>query len=108
MDYEIMPWEIVNLAAIWLPWVELVGGVFLIAGIWVRAASLLFFLLCTIFVAGISYALKRGILLHCGCFSTDVADFPRTWQSVWQEVLLLFGCLWLWVTTLFVDRESNL
>jgi len=94
-DYELLPKAVVNAAALWLAWLEVVLGVFLIAGVWVRAAALMVTALTVIFIGGVSVALTRGIGLHCGCFSTDPGGDARTWASLWQEGLLLLACLWL-------------
>jgi uncharacterized membrane protein YphA (DoxX/SURF4 family) len=103
MDYEILPWSLINISAIWLPCLELIVGVLVIGGIWVRISSFLLIGLMVLFIGGISYSLARGVSLHCGCFSTGVSGAPRTWESLWQECLLLVGCVWLWVTTLKRD-----
>ena len=94
-DYEILPKAVVNAAALWLAWLELVVGALLIAGVWVRSAALMVTALTVIFIGGVSVALTRGIGLHCGCFSTDPGGDARTWASLWQEGLLLLACLWL-------------
>jgi uncharacterized membrane protein YphA (DoxX/SURF4 family) len=103
MDYEILPWGLINISAIWLPFLELLVGVLVIGGIWVRSCSFLLMGLCVLFIGGISYSLVRSISLHCGCFSTSSSGATRTWGSLWQEGLLLLGCVWLWVMTLRRD-----
>ena len=99
-DYEILPNAVVNLASLWLAWLEVVLGVCLIAGVWVRAAALMVTGLTIIFIGGLSIAFTRGVGLHCGCFSTDAGEVPRTWISLWQEGLILLACVWLTVLTL--------
>jgi uncharacterized membrane protein YphA (DoxX/SURF4 family) len=101
-DYEILPKTVVSGAALWLAWLEVVVGILLTAGVWVRAAGLMVTGLTVVFIGGISIALTRGIGLHCGCFSTDPGGEARTWVSLWQEGLLLLACLWLTVRT-FAD-----
>ena len=103
MDYEMLPWSLINISAIWLPCLELVVGVLVIAGIWVRICSFVLIGLMVLFIGGISYSLARGVSLHCGCFSTDSSSAARSWISLWQEGLLLVGCVWLWATTLKRD-----
>jgi len=99
-DYEILPNLVVNLASIWLAWLEVVLGVCLIAGVWVRAAALMVTGLTIVFIGGLSIAFTRGVGLHCGCFSTDAGETARTWISLWQEGLLLLACVWLTVLSL--------
>jgi uncharacterized membrane protein YphA (DoxX/SURF4 family) len=96
MDYEILPWGLINISAIWLPCLEFLVGLLVIGGIWVRSCSFLLIGLCLLFIGGISYSLEQGISLHCGCFSTGSSGAARTWGSLWQEGLLLLGCVWLW------------
>ena len=98
IDYEVLPRQTVNLAAIWLAMLELLIGLSVILGVWVRANALLMSVLVLVFIAGIATALARGAGVHCGCFSTDPSGQPRTWISLWQEILLLVGCILLWVS----------
>ncbi|PIU66452.1 MAG: DoxX family protein [Armatimonadetes bacterium CG07_land_8_20_14_0_80_40_9] len=97
MDYEILHWNIINIFAIWLPWLELVVGLLIISGIWVRPCAFLLSILCILFITGIAFTLAHGVALHCGCFSTSSSEEVRTWLSLWQEGLLLIGCIWLWI-----------
>ena len=95
-DYEILPKMVVNGAALWLAWLEVVLGICLILGAWLRAAALMGTGLTVLFLGGLSIALTRGVGLHCGCFSTDPGGRDvRTWISLWQEGLLLLACVWL-------------
>jgi uncharacterized membrane protein YphA (DoxX/SURF4 family) len=103
MDYEMLPWSLINISAIWLPCLELIVGVLVIAGIWDRICSFVLIGLMVLFIGGISYSLARGVSLHCGCFSTESSGAARSWISLWQEGLLLVGCVWLWATTLKRD-----
>jgi uncharacterized membrane protein YphA (DoxX/SURF4 family) len=94
-DYEILPRSLINAAALWLPWVELLAGLLVLTGRWLRPSALVISGLTVVFIGGIALALARGVGLHCGCFSTASGGAPRTWLSLWQEGLLLLGCLWL-------------
>jgi len=104
-DYEILPNAVVNLAALWLAWIEVVLGVCLIAGVWVRAAALMVTGLTAVFIGGLAIAFTRGVGLHCGCFSTDPGGEARTWISLWQEGLLLLACVWLTILAVSDSRR---
>ena len=106
MDYEILPHVVVNLSALWLAWLEVVLGVCLITGVWVRASALMVTGLTVIFIGGLSIAFTRGVGLHCGCFSTESGGAVRTWTSLWQEGLLLLACVWLMVMSLHNDAQK--
>ncbi len=89
--------SVVLLIAIWLPWAELAGGLALLVGIWPRAMGLLFTFLTVMFIVGLAQALLRGIDIRCGCFDLSPEAATRDWISLWQEALLLLGCLWVWI-----------
>lgn len=97
LDYEIVPMSLVNPMAVWLPILEVVLGLCLLAGFWTRSVSLLLVGLCAIFIGAIAVTLLRGIPLHaCGCFSTEVGTGLRGWLSLWQEGLILIACVVLY------------
>lgn len=65
--YQLLPLPVVNLVAIVLPWVELVVGLFLIAGIRVRAVAAIAAVLLIVFLIAIGSAMARGLQINCGC-----------------------------------------
>ena len=97
MGYRLVPAAAAGLIAIWLPWTERRAGVALGVGLWPRASGLLLSFLTAVFIAGLVQAMARGIDIRCGCFSLDPGAAARHWTSLWQEALLLLGCLWLWI-----------
>jgi uncharacterized membrane protein YphA (DoxX/SURF4 family) len=94
-NYKILPYFLVNLAAIALPWVEFLFGIFLIAGIKVRAASLASALLMAVFLAAIVSAWARGIDISCGCFGTGADGVPISWHEIIRDSVFLALALWV-------------
>ena len=68
--YRLVPYELINLVAILLPWIEITSGLFVLAGIWLRAAALVITSLTVMFLVLIVSALARGLNIECGCFGT--------------------------------------
>jgi uncharacterized membrane protein YphA (DoxX/SURF4 family) len=68
--YRLMPPGLLNLVAILVPWIEFTTGMFVLAGIWLRAAALVITSLTGIFFCLIVSALARGLNIECGCFGT--------------------------------------
>ncbi len=65
------PWA-ANTLAVTLPWVELLVGLALIAGVWRREAAVVAGGLLVIFIGAVSAALVMGIdIENCGCFSVS-------------------------------------
>ena len=70
-NYHVLPFGLENLLALFLPWLELLTGILLIAGIMVDGATILIISMNIFFIFAISQALARGISIECGCFSVS-------------------------------------
>jgi len=69
-NYQILPDALINLTALVLPWLELLLGLCLLAGIWLPGAVLAVNGLLIVFLAALVFNLARGLDVNCGCFST--------------------------------------
>jgi putative oxidoreductase len=67
-NYRMLPGGLVNLLAVVLPWIEVLCGLLLLSGQWVRSAALVSAFLLAVFVIAVSVALARGLDINCGCF----------------------------------------
>ena len=73
--YQILPLPFINLFSIIIPWVELLAGILLLIGLWIKPSSLVIFGLMIMFIIALSIALAKGLDIKCGCFaSADAAD----------------------------------
>ncbi len=71
-NYQILPEQLVNLAAIFLPWVEVGAAVALILPRTRRVGAVLITAMCLMFIASVSYAgLYKGLNIDCGCFGKN-------------------------------------
>ena len=68
-NYHAVPFGLENMMAMVLPWLELLVGICLIAGIMVDGAAIMSVVMNVVFIFAISQALARGISIECGCFS---------------------------------------
>ncbi len=73
--YQLVPALALNPMALVLPWLELLCGLALLAGAWVRAAALWVGTLLLAFVLGLALNLAQQRPIDCGCFGTAG---PRT------------------------------
>lgn len=99
--YRILPLSLVNLQALVLPWVELLSGVLLVAGLRTRAAALLVSGMMAMFLAALLVALERGQEMACGCFASEAAADPISSLTVLRDL----GWLALALYVLFFDRR---
>ncbi|HEY6148741.1 MAG TPA: MauE/DoxX family redox-associated membrane protein [Thermoanaerobaculia bacterium] len=78
-NFRLMPGSLVNAAALWLPWVEMLAGLALVVGIWRRISAILLGALLLVFVVALSVNLARGRAVDCGCFGSSKA--PKTTEQ---------------------------
>ncbi|NSW86516.1 MAG: DoxX family membrane protein [Syntrophobacteraceae bacterium] len=91
-NYQILPGAAINLAAIVMPWLELLLGCLLLLGFWLHGAVLLAGLLILSFFSALMFNLARGLNVHCGCFSTSTAGDPATtWYIVRDSLFLVLA-----------------
>ena len=87
--YKIIPFAYSNLFALALSWSELFAAVALILGVFTRKAAGAVFILVTVFIAAVSMALVRGMVVDCGCFGEGGSS--TSWLLIARNVLLLAG-----------------
>ena len=91
--YGLVPYPLINLFALVLPWLELLCGIFLISGMLVRPSAVILSFLLLIFILAIIIALSRHLNIDCGCFGKEHAT-PVSWEKVLEDIgLLLLGIL---------------
>ncbi len=88
IDYNLTPAWGVNLWSLFLPWAELLGGLFLILGIRTRAAATIIGGMNIIFIIGLVNAIFLGLPINCGCVG-EVGE-PVNWLKVLKNTGMLF------------------
>ncbi len=88
-NYQILPYILVVLMAIILPWVEVLAGLALLIGKWLRGSALIFMVLNAIFIIAIASALARGLNIDCGCFTTSDTGTQVGIRKIIEDLILL-------------------
>jgi rhodanese-related sulfurtransferase len=70
-NYHILPGVLLNLVALFLPWLELLIGLSLILGVWLHGAVLVCNALLVIFFTTLLFNIFRGLDIDCGCFTVS-------------------------------------
>jgi putative oxidoreductase len=73
-NYRILPGGLINISALVMPWVELLAGLALVLGVWVKPARWLITLMLVTFMIAIAINLGRDNAIDCGCFDTSAAN----------------------------------
>ncbi len=90
--YDVLPKGGVEVVAAVLPFLEIALGLLLLVGIGTRLVAVASIVLLLVFVAGVSQAWARGLLIDCGCFGGGGAVAPGQTAYV-QEILRDTGFL---------------
>ncbi|HKE37784.1 MAG TPA: MauE/DoxX family redox-associated membrane protein [Candidatus Baltobacteraceae bacterium] len=78
--FRLLPAEVVGPMALALPYVEILLGAYLVAGLFTRAAAIVSAIQFGVYAAAIASAVVRNIPANCGCFGPGdaaVADWPH-------------------------------
>jgi len=100
--YQMIPYWSVNFMALFLPWLELTCGLFLILGLRTKVVTSILGSLLVVFTFAILINLLRGSPIHCGCFEN--VDHPIGWRDIARDL----GWLILTVQIFFFDKINLL
>ncbi len=93
LNYRILPDFIVNIFALILPWLELICGIMLIAGIKIRANAAVIGFMLVVFIIAISSAMIRGFSINCGCSTANPEEVG--WPKLFEDFGMLVAAVWL-------------
>ena len=97
-NYRLVGQSLSFIAAVILPWLEILAGAFLIAGVWKRGAALVITGLLVFFILLTLVTMARGLDVDCGCFGS------LSRKSGWGVILEDLGMLFLSLCALFDPR----
>lgn len=103
-NYRILPVQLENLLAIFLPWLEFITGLCLIIGKFPKGSSFIYSSILIIFIIALSQALIRGLDIACGCFSVKPSSTSEVWLRIIMDFIMLFFSVNLF---LFIPEEQS-
>jgi uncharacterized membrane protein YphA (DoxX/SURF4 family) len=96
--YQVLPYDFVNVVAVFLPWLELFCGIALLFVRQLRdGATFLVFGMLIFFTVATAANIFRGIDISCGCFSADPNVSRIGWKKVAENsamAVMAAYCLW--------------
>jgi uncharacterized membrane protein YphA (DoxX/SURF4 family) len=108
-NYRILPGGLINISALVMPWVEVLAGLALILGVWVRPARWIITLLLVTFMIAITINLARGNAIDCGCF--DVSAATKTHEErikdMWIVLIRDAGMLLMCAQIAWAERARK-
>lgn len=103
-NYRLIPYTVLNLGAVILPWIEFVAGLFLIVGFRLRASVIIIGMLLAVFDIMILINMYWGAPITCGCY--DTVGEPIGWKKISENALMLAFCfqIYLFDKPMFLGR----
>jgi len=108
-NYQLLPDVLVNLASLFLPWLELLVGLSLILGVWLPGAVLICNLLLMVFFSTLVFNIARGLDIDCGCFTVSVGTSSgghMLWY-LFRDGFFLFVGLFLFFSSFFMRNQRG-
>ncbi len=106
-NYRLVPYSVLNLGAVILPWVEFVCGLFLILGFMSRASVILIGLMLIMFDVMVLINMYWGAPITCGCY--DTVGEPIGWRKIIENaVMLIFAIQVFYFDRLLIFRRGGL
>jgi putative oxidoreductase len=103
-SYQLLPASIVELLARTLPWFELLLGLVLMTGKWLRITSGVTSLLLLVFFSLIVRAALKGQEISCGCFGPGETI---SWKTMLRDGSMLAGSLFVTAMAFFRPGRSQ-
>jgi putative oxidoreductase len=86
-NYRLVGQSLSFIAAVVLPWLEILAGALLVAGIWKRGAALVVTGLLVFFIVLTLVTMARGLDVDCGCFGS--LSRKSGWSVVFEDLGML-------------------
>jgi uncharacterized membrane protein YphA (DoxX/SURF4 family) len=102
-SYQLLPMWAVRVVARTLPWVELLLGLLLITGFWLRISATAVSLMLLVFFSLIVRAWAKGMEISCGCFGPGETI---SWKTMLRDGSLLAAALFVAAASLIRPRKA--
>ncbi|MCX6163879.1 MAG: DoxX family membrane protein [Ignavibacteriae bacterium] len=106
-NYKMLPFWVINIMAIILPYIELFSGIFLMLGIYKKGNSAIIAISLFIFIIALTTAYARGLNIDCGCgFSSliqETASKNELVIRIFEDICMLIGIV---IVYMFCDKKG--
>ena len=100
-NYDLVGQSLSFIAAVVLPWLEILAGLALAAGVWKRASALIISGLLVFFIVLTLVTIARGLDVDCGCFGA------LSRKSGFGVILEDLGMLFMGLGLLFAPERRD-
>ena len=104
--YQMLPYSLSVILALWMPWLELLAGLGILFKKMYSGSLLVIGSLLLLFVLALAQGWIRGLDVTCGCFGN--AEHTNQTNYAWlivRDLMLLVGAGTLWIRHTLADRQ---
>lgn len=107
-NYRVLPAGLINITALTMPWLEILVGLALILGIWVKPARWIVAGMLIVFIIAIAFNLMRDNAIDCGCFDVSAAGktHEERLRDMWLVILRDIGMLLMVAQLAWAERRT--
>jgi len=87
--YQLLPASMINPLALSLPFFEVICGLLVLTGFHIRIGAMGIFIMLLVFMGAIATAIKKGLLIDCGCFGGHSWFESNLWVALVRNGMLL-------------------
>ncbi|HAY34073.1 MAG TPA: MauE/DoxX family redox-associated membrane protein [Ignavibacteria bacterium] len=107
-NYKFFPEFLINIFAIVVPYLEIICGILIITGIYLRGSSLIITLMLFFFIIALTQAYIRGLDISCGCFSLEtVSNKSDILQRIIEDILLIIASIIVFIQSIKSKTINN-
>ncbi|MBK9332243.1 MAG: DoxX family membrane protein [Ignavibacteria bacterium] len=107
-NYKLFPEILINIFAIVVPYMEIICGILIITGIYLRGSSLIITLMLFFFIIALTQAYIRGLDISCGCFSLEtVSNKSDILQRIIEDILLIIASIIVFIQSIKSKTINN-
>lgn len=98
-EFDMFPRSIIPFLAVFLPWLELILGMFIVIGLLYRTSAFMLAAMNIMFTLAILSVIIRGLEIDCGCFGllADVLKLPdmADYKAVIRNLIFTGICFYI-------------
>ena len=106
--FQLTPWTVSVVVAVYLPWLEILAGLALILRRLPLGAALALVIMNAVFLLALSTAWARGLDISCGCFGKEAHNIQTHFPQLFlRDAALLATAIILFIAEMRAPGRRN-
>ena len=105
-NYKLLPTALIPAAALILPWIEIICGLLLVCGRFIKGSAGIVNSLLGVFILALIISAVRGLDVQCGCFTVSAAAQKSIAYYLLRDLIFLAMGAWVLYYRLRLDGRQ--